>query len=73
MVGIKVGSTLIDFEWTKGKIRIVTLTAKEDCSLGLKFPKEIKRFRMNRKESCDVGGSVTLKKGTRVILDRFEK
>jgi hypothetical protein len=66
------------YEWTNGKLKILSIHSAASRKVFLVLPKEIKRARVraNIRDRGTVlvnGGELFLKKDKKVFLDRFEK
>lgn len=64
---------IVDLEWTKKKLKRVWIHTKKERTVHLKLPKEIQRFRMNKKESLLADTPLLLKANRSYFFDRFEK
>ena len=62
----------VDLDWTKARLRRVILHSHQTGSFSLQFPKEIKRFRIN-KISHSAQGPFDLQEGNEYLLDHFER
>ncbi len=79
LVGLKLpdGSTL-NLEWTKKKLRRLSIQAESDGAKQIAFPKELKSFRLKTKKfekgkRMNCGESIAFEKGTVIYLDNFTK
>lgn len=66
------------YEWTNGKLKILSLHSAATRKVYLILPKEIKHARLrthNRERGCKFmnGGEILLQKDKNIFLDRFEK
>lgn len=78
MTGVRLNSCLLDFEWSKRKVRKLEIVGLNDSIMRLKLPKEISSFRIkvNRRDRGSViyaNEKISIKKGIRYFLDKFEK
>jgi hypothetical protein len=66
---------LISFKWSRGKLRDVTIKAKQDCELELVFPKEIRSFVVFRQKEKIFQNPyhIGLKKNQTILIDNFNK
>ncbi len=73
-VGAKVQDATIDFEWRKGKLRCVVIHGRKDANILIDWPKEIMSFRIDdRKGSQKKQQSLTLLKGKKTVVDKFQR
>jgi hypothetical protein len=68
----------IHLEWTKGKIRTMIIFAEKEAVFFLDLPKEVQNYRL--RESAQERGyvldrkeEITLRAGSRIYLDRFQR
>jgi hypothetical protein len=78
LVDIATEKTLLDIEWTKGKLRQVTLRPKVTGKLSFSFPKELSSFRIRQKigekgSFISTKEALFLTQGERYFLDNFQK
>lgn len=75
---VKMDGFVVDLEWTKRKLRRMSIQSSEDMVIRCIFPKELKRFRLKttlvgRGETLSTDEEIFCKKDTRYFLDKFEK
>ncbi len=73
MTGLKWSLGTLDFEWSRKKLRKVTLVCEKSGKVLCHFPKSLKCFRVRKKEQLDVDTPFDVSSGEIVLLDRFEK
>ncbi len=77
MIGVKLGNILLDFEWTKKKMRRMMLLTDRSETLRVLLPKDIHSFRLSKKEHekgavYNNGSEILLEPGVTYLCDRFE-
>ncbi len=78
LVGILTEKALLDIEWTKGKLRRVTIHAKHTGEISFVWPKELTSFHLRRGIAergtwVKTGEKLTIASGERYFLDKFQK
>lgn len=74
LTGLKVaGVGKIDFEWSKKSLRRAVIHTDTSGEVIPEWPKEIKSYRVGKKESKKRGEPLLLQAGKIYLLDRFEK
>ncbi len=77
MTGVKLENILLDFEWTKKKMRRMMLLTDKSEALRVLLPKDIHSFRLTTKENekgalYSNGSEILLEPGVTYLCDRFE-
>lgn len=75
---VRMNGFVVDLEWTKRKLRRMSIQALQDVTIKCSFPKELKRFRLKtslvgRGTVLSTDEEIVCKKDTRYFLDKFEK
>ena len=60
----------LDIEWSNHKMRRVHIRPKETCTLQIKWPRDIKSYRIG-KERISVDAPISLVLGETLVIDRF--
>ncbi|MCH9609250.1 MAG: hypothetical protein S4CHLAM45_14530 [Chlamydiales bacterium] len=59
--------------WSKKQLRTVQFEADQTISLKIQFPKNLKRFRLNKKKIFNCGDEIEIQSNCSYLFDRFEK
>lgn len=74
MIGVQaLGIGQIDFEWSKKTLKRVVIRANMSGEILFDLPKELKSFRVNRKERQQGGDPLFIQAGMSYFIDQFQK
>ena len=73
-LGVKVEGATIDVEWRKGTIHSVIISPDKEIELSIVWPKEIRSFRIEKREGLIPRESrIILKEEKKTVIDKFQK